>query len=101
MKNLIPALVLSAYSLWPFVLSQFPALPPDAKFVPDLTIAVAAALLVPRLLATGAWATIQGKYILVFALFAYVVVSGIVLNGVSAETTFSGIRTYFRFVPLF
>jgi hypothetical protein len=84
-----------------FVTRRFPDLPSLVSYVPDAVIAIAALFVVAGLIGTRNWTRIPLKYLLVFAMFCYVVMMGLLLNGVSGDTAFAGIRTYFKYVPVF
>ena len=99
-KFLIPIAVLGVSLVWPGVMGMG-GLPTVAAYLPDLVSALSLAWLMAALIATGRWARIPVRYWLSFIGFVYVVAAGAVLNNVSGDTIFAGIRVYFRYLSLF
>jgi len=84
-----------------FVMHEFPFLPTRFRYLPELAIALCAVVAIPRLVALRRFGLVPLRYWMVFFLFTYVVVSAAIINHVSSEVTFAGIRFYYRYVPLF
>jgi hypothetical protein len=101
MKNVLPAVTIITIFLVNVVLEEYPALPARVLYVPDLVLGGIAIAVIPRLVATGRVFAVPLKYMLVFFAFCYVAVAAAILNDVSGQTTFAGIRSYFKYVPLF
>lgn len=101
MSTIIPFFVVFVALAVPYVVRKFPNLPSDIGYAADFVIAMVAVIVVLRLVAVRTWAKIPAKYILVFAAFCYVVAMGIVVNEVAADSIVAGIRSYFKYVPLF
>ena len=101
MKHILPIVafvtVLTLYHL----ISEYTWMPPRSKYLPDLVLGAIGAVVLVRLVATQQILTVPLKYLIVFFGFCYVVISGTILNDVSAAVTFAGIRNYFKFLPLF
>lgn len=101
MANLVPLMILVVMFSANFLVREIEGLPSQFMYAPDMAIALASMAVVIRLTANSRWSTIPLKYILTFSGFAYVVVAGIIVNDVGEDTVIAGIRTYFRFVPIF
>lgn len=101
MKNVLPAVTIIAIFLVNVVTEEYPALAARALYVPDLVLGGVALVVIPRLIATQGAFKIPLKYMIVFFSFCYVAVAAAILNDVSGATTFGGIRSYFKYVPLF
>ena len=99
-KILIPVIVMGVAMLWPFIQINYPV-PRAMNYMADALIAVSAVFVILRIIVNGRWATLPGRYWFVFLGFVYVCVSGAVLNGVSGDTVFAGVRSYFRYIPIF
>ncbi len=57
--------------------------------------------MVARLVLLGRIGLVPLRYWLVFLGFLYIVVCGSILNALSPDVAFAGIRFYFKYVPLF
>ena len=101
MKTLLPASVFFAISLVTALLDQFPSLPNRIQYVPDLIAAFVGSIVVARIVLLGRIGLIPLRYWLVFVGFLYVVACGSILNHLSPDVAFAGIRYYFKYVPLF
>ena len=101
MKFLLPASVFVSAFFVHFLMHEFPALPDRFQYLPDLPIVGLGAIVVIRLVASRRFSQIPIRYWLVMLCFLYVIVSGLILNEVSPDVVFGGIRFYFKYVPLF
>ena len=100
-KLILPASVFMVILLVNFLQQEIPSLPTRIQYVPDAVIAGLTAIVIARLIVMRGLAIVPLRYWLVFLAFVYVVASGTILNGVSPDVTFAGIRFYFKYVPLF
>jgi len=101
MRFLLPLAALVAVFLIEFLIHHFPELPSRVSYLPDAIVGAVAALVIARLVVTRRIGAIPPRYLLVFFGFMYVVISGTLLNQVSPDVTVAGIRSYFKYVPLF
>lgn len=101
MKTFLPASLILVLSVLNVLKEEFAALPSRSQYIPDLVVAMIGAIVVARIVLLGRVALIPLRYWLVFLGFLYVVVSGAVLNDLSPDVAFAGIRFYFKYVPLF
>ncbi len=101
MKIALPTSLFVGVFFLSLIMNQYPDLPPRLGYAPDLMIGCIALFVGLRLIATGNIATIPMKYIGVFLGFVYVTIAGALINGVSPDVIFAGIRTYFKYVPIF
>lgn len=84
-----------------FIVKIIPSKSAGLGYALDLVLALLAAYVLLRFLVSGRLTHIRLRYWLAFLAFAYVVISGILINGISPEVAFAGLRTYFKYVPLF
>ena len=101
MKILLPGSVIFAISLLTVLKDEILSLPTRAQYVPDLVVAFVGSIVVARIVLLGRIGLIPLRYWLVFLGFLYVVVCGSILNHLSPDVAFAGIRFYFKYVPLF
>ena len=93
MKNVLPI------SLF-IVLLSLKLLPGVFRWVPDILIGVIAVIVISRVTINRSM-KIPVVYLFVFSLFLLVVISGVILNQVSPDVIFAGVRTYFKYIPVF
>jgi lipid-A-disaccharide synthase-like uncharacterized protein len=96
-KNILPVILFLSLFLAPFLAGQVNVL----GRLTDGVIAAIAGVVVWRLIGIGGLKLLPLRYVLVFLLFAYVVGAGLFVNEVEPLVTIAGIRTYFKYVPLF
>ena len=101
MKFVLPASVFIAVFFNHYLMHEFPSLPNRFQYLSDLIIVAVGAVVILRVTLLRRVRLIPIGYWLVFIAFTYVVVAGAVVNHVSPEITFAGIRFYFKYVPLF
>ena len=101
MKSLLPLSVFVSTFLISFAIQRVPGIPKQFVYFPDLVIGCVASFVVVRLIATKRLGRIPLRYVLLFSAFCYVVISGALVNHLSPEVLFAGLRTYFKYVPLF
>ncbi len=101
MRNFILLAVIFVAMTIDSVRMVYPDAPRQVGYISDAVIAVMSIFLISRIIADKSWSLIPARYILVFLGFVYVCVAGVVLNGVSGDTVFAGVRVYFRYVPMF
>jgi hypothetical protein len=73
---------------------------PAVSLVPELLSAVAAVLVVGRLVSTKRFDA-HIKYLLFFFLFGLHIVNGIIINEVPSGSVVAGLRIYLKYVPFF
>jgi len=99
-RNALPISLFLTLFITNYLVKKAHLLPSAFIWLPELVIAIVAAVVISRVIANHNF-KIPLKYILIFLGFVYVVITGIVLNVISSYTVISGIRTYFKYVPLF
>jgi len=101
MKLVLPGSIFLAAFFLPYLLAQIPSLPDRVVYATDLIVALVGSVVVARLIASKRFGMIPARYWLTFLAFCYVAVSAILINDVSPDVIFAGVRTYFKYVPLF
>ncbi len=101
MKIWLPGCIFLAQSMFNLLKDEFPTLPGRAQYVPDIVTAAIGAIVIARIVLLGRMRSFPVSYWLVFFGFVYIVVCGSVLNKLSPDVAFAGIRFYFRYVPIF
>jgi hypothetical protein len=100
-KFLLPASVFVAVFFNHYLMHEFPSLPNRFQYLSDLIIVAVGAVVILRVTLLRRVRLIPIGYWLAFLAFTYVVVASAIVNHVSPEITFAGIRFYFKYVPLF
>jgi hypothetical protein len=101
MINLLPLSILVVALCIQYLMTEFPSLPENVAYTTDLLIVMVSVFVVMKLIVSRNWTLIPLRYLAVFAAFVYVVISGLLLNDVTPDTAFAGIRTVLKYVPLF
>ena len=99
-KNVLPIVMFLVIFFSDFLTIQYGILPKIFFFLPDAFAFGIAVFVIPRIIARKSF-KIPIKYLLLFFAFVYVVISGIILNEISAETIIAGIRSYFKYIFIF
>jgi len=100
MKNTLPIFLFFVIFFTDFLTTRLGLLPEAFIYFPEAFYGVIAVIALARILAIKE-INLPIKYIITFMFFVYVVVAGIIINDIALITIFSGMRTYFKFVPLF
>ncbi len=101
MKLTLPLSIFVVTFLVGFVLQRFPGLPRQFIYIPDMVVGLVGSIVIVRIIATKRLGRVPLRYLLVFTAFCYVVVCGALVNGLAPGVLFAGLRTYFKYVPLF
>lgn len=101
MKFLLPASVFVAVFFNHYLMHEFPSLPNRFQYLSDLIIVAVGAVVILRVTLLRRVRLIPIGYWCAFLAFTYVVIASAIVNHVSPEITFAGIRFYFKYVPLF
>ena len=80
--------------------ASFHAVPQLVKYIPEAFSAAIALCVLLQGMRTG-FSLVAPKYLMVFGLLIFVIVCGILTNGVGAGPVLSGARFYLRGIPLF
>lgn len=95
--NVLPAALFLSLFVSPVLATRVGAL----GRLTDGVIALVAVAVVWRMIRSGTARAVPFGYLVVFLLFLYVTAAGAVLNEVASLTAVAGIRSYFKYVPLF
>jgi len=98
MRNLIPLLFLAIFL--PEYLYSLGLVPRLFMYLPELLSIVALGLVVLLVVKNRA-IHLEPKYLLLFALIVLHILFGAIINHVETTTVFTGLRTYFKYLPFF
>ncbi|MBK8970411.1 MAG: hypothetical protein IPM37_03150 [Hahellaceae bacterium] len=99
MQKLIISLLLSVFFL-DYIATDMGLLPRIATWIPELLSGVALLLILGQLAKTRSL-VIAPKYVLFGIILIAFLATTVAINAVQAGAIFAGIRTYFRYLPLF
>jgi len=98
--NRLPYILFILVFIIEFLATKLHLIPKVFKYSPELFSAVTIVLVVFRVGYVKTLA-LSPKYVILFALFVFHIIAGIILNGVPEGAIFAGFRYYFKFIPIF